>query len=302
MAIPAAAGGWGAGDGRVDVGRAGRVGALPAGRAGGRGVARGRHAVGVAVGRAAVRPAGRCAPRLSAAPRSRPPHPPAPGERAREHRRLEARGLHRRARDLVGRVVARRAGAGPVRGGRPVHRPHGGAPVFLFRHRAGRPCVDGRAGLPALVRLRGRRRRARGRSGGVRGDLSGDGGAAILKPGRKPALSPVGRRRDRHDRAARGAARAGGGAALRAPRHGDGLRLLAGGGGVRGGGAGDRADDRQRGRRARHAERVRARAAAGARTVAARHGARQRADHGAGRARPGAAGQAGRGGGGRVLG
>ena len=50
---------------------------------------------------------------------------------------------------------------------------------------------------------------------------------AILDPRRKPALPAVGRRRDRHDRHARGQARPRGRAALRLGRHGHRLRLLA---------------------------------------------------------------------------
>ena len=79
---------------------------------------------------------------------------------------------------------------------------------------------------PTCPRLSGtvRRRRQRGRSdGGARRHLSRDGRPAILVPRREPALPPVGLRRDRDDRDARGQARPRGRAALRAGR--DGHRL-----------------------------------------------------------------------------
>ncbi len=78
-------------------------------------------------------------------------------------------------------------------------------------------------------------------------------GAAVLDPGREPALPPVGHRRDRNDRDAGGQARARGGDVLRHHRAGDRLRLLARHARSGDGGGRDGDDEEERGERARGA-------------------------------------------------
>ena len=73
---------------------------------------------------------------------------------------------------------------------------------------------------PRLARLCADAATAAGRQRDARRHLCRDGRPAIFDPRRKPSVSPVGLRRDRHDRHARGPARARGRAALRADRHG----------------------------------------------------------------------------------
>ena len=69
--------------------------------------------------------------------------------------------------------------------------------------------------------------RAQGRGRASRGNLPVDGGPAVFHPRRKPDVSQLGRRRDRHDRVLRGPPRPRGRALLCLDRDGDRLRLLA---------------------------------------------------------------------------
>ena len=72
-------------------------------------------------------------------------------ECARQYRCAEARGLHRYFGDLGGGIARRKAGAGAVRGGRPVYRPHQGAGEQLLRQRLRGACRVRRPGLPAAL-------------------------------------------------------------------------------------------------------------------------------------------------------
>ena len=114
---------------------------------------------------------------------------------------LKRIGVHRCRRRLGLRVLARGYGAGRFRPCRPVHRPHRSAREKLFRIGLRGPCQSRPSDLRAAgASLRDGGRRL-GRDGAPRRHLSRDGGAAVFQPRRKPALSQLGLRRDRHDRA-----------------------------------------------------------------------------------------------------
>ena len=171
-----------------------RIGIVRDRRASGRRMARCGDAVGSTFGPDPARADRRYRAPLSAPPRPRPSDSAARSERARQYRCHEALRLHRSACYLLGRLAARGAGTGQVRRRRSIHRPYSAAPTELLRHRHGCARFDGRAGLPALVRLC--RNGGHGsRRGGEQGrDLSGDGRSAILDPRGKPALSSMGGR------------------------------------------------------------------------------------------------------------
>ena len=151
-----------------------------------------------------------------APPRPRPPDPAERSQFPRQYRRAEAGGLHRHRRHLGGRLAARGAGAGPLRRGRPVHRPN-----LRARNRASSapasppmsrwPIRSARA-FPRWRPMRPRRRAPRSRAAAAISPWR----ARNFRPAPKAALYRPGARRDRDDRHARGEARPRGRAALRA--------------------------------------------------------------------------------------
>ena len=187
----------------------------------------GTVALGRSLRRDPVRHHRACSRAVPAAPWTRSSHRPLDARFTRQYRCAQARWLHRYPRGQRGRFAVGRAGTGQVRHRRPVHRQHQGSPIELFRGRVRCACLHGRSGVRPPVQTRCEsRRRSRGRMHRGR-DLSRHGGAAVFHPRRKPALSPLGRRSNRHDRNARGPAGPRGGAALCPAGDGDRLRLLA---------------------------------------------------------------------------
>ena len=176
---------------------------------------------GAAVRRIADRPDRRREVRVPAAPRPRPPPTARRGQLSRQCRRAEARRLHRSAsRSRRSARCARnwRPGAsssstsistGPMAARRASSAP-ASSPMSRWPIRSARACR--------------RSPRTRASAAGARVDarrlLCRDRRPAILDPRGERRLSRVGRRRDRHDRHARGQARPRGGAALRLGLHG----------------------------------------------------------------------------------
>ena len=210
---------------------------------------RGRHALGRAVGRLADRPDRGRQVRLPAPPRPRPPHPARPSSTSRANiDALKRGGLHRPRRHLRDRLAARGAGAGPLRRRRPVHRPHRRARSRASSAPASSPMsrwpIRSARASPRWPPTRPRRRAPRSTRGGCYVAIEGP---QFSTRAESRALPRLGRRRDRHDRHARGEARPRGRAALRLDRHGHRLRLLA-----RGRGGRRRRDRRPAPRQCRH--------------------------------------------------
>ena len=171
---------------------------------------------------------GGAAGRVPAAPRPRPPLPPTDDQFSRQYRRAEALRRHRHRLAVGGGQSARRSArpaisssstsssTAPSRATRASSAPAASRTCrWRIRSAAGSATRSRRRGGDAGIAVEARRH------------LPGDGGAAILDPGRERTLPPLGLRRDRHDQHARGQARPRGGDLLRDGGDGDRLRLLA---------------------------------------------------------------------------
>ncbi|CAA9232465.1 MAG: 5'-methylthioadenosine phosphorylase, partial [uncultured Acetobacteraceae bacterium] len=261
---------------------------------GGARVAARPYSLGRALGRVAVRAAGRRALRVLASARARPPRAAFGPALPRQHRRAEALGRHRDHLLVRRRLAARGPAARPFRGRGPVHRPHLRAGEVLLRHRLRGPRLRGAPGLPAAGRRAGSGGARPRPADGARRHLPRDGRAAVLHAGGERAVPAVGVQRDRHDQHAGSQARAGSGALLRDRRHGHGLRLLAPGPRPRHGGAGGEGPPGERRPRPRPGPGGGAAARAAPRPLPRRlrPRARPRHHHRPGAARSGAVGQA----------